>query len=190
MKKPLLRLIGLLIVFGLAGSLVSLVLMTPIAALLARGGNALLQWIANVIFISICLTLLYKTAAEEGKKNYIRQQAQNKNDGPEKFPQSPVYTPGRGYWAGAIAQIIPVGLLIWAAVVMPVSPDGSLAETVLRGYFIMYSQLFITWEPALPWLALVPLAVNVLACGLGYTAGAREQKQIASMINRVEAPTK
>lgn len=186
MKNPMTKFAAKLFVYNLAGTIVSLVCMLPVVALASQTQSIVLQFAINALFVLVLFSLLWKVASDEGQKNFMRQRIQDakaQEDGAQ--PEEQVYTPWKGYIAGAMAQALPFLLMVLYLPLGAVNETaGAVTGTLLRGYFIMYSQLVIVLEGGVPWIFLIPMAVSVLASGLGYQGGARQYQKVVSIIRR------
>ncbi len=167
--------------------LVALFVMLPLTGFLKD--VALYQWFITAIFAVIMLVIVWFDTTGVGQKDVQKDKFLKRKMAQEGYIPTPddkiQYMGWLGFAAGFAAQSPFFVLALVAGFAgMAGSTIDAVLVPILRGWNVMYLQVFESFPNSLPWLFLLfPLIYSAVA-GLGYRNGPVQQARMEVIIER------
>lgn len=160
--------------------------------------NPIFLWIANGLMIIVYAGLIFATALRDGKKDFtadeLEERLLKRNGLPQLTDKTRSYRTSNGFIAGMFTQLIVLGVLWLPNLILnyiDISGWADWLKTVafvydllLRFWFVMYSQFFVTFPDSFPWICLIFSLIFVAICGLGYISGPKDRHKEQIIIAR------
>jgi len=129
------------------------------------------QWLIGIIYICIFWLIVYADASYTSQNDLKRDR----------------YFPYKGFIGGLIASI-PALILYFVALIFPETQDGfNFFEVTLRVWLVPYIKIFTTFENLMPSIAIIPILLFPIGCGISYLDGPRRRKKILDAIDKSES---
>ncbi len=126
--------------------------------------NQIYQWFMGIFFIFLFWVVLYADVSYAGQNDIKRG----------------VYNPAKGFISGLYTAIPGILLYIGSLIYLPIT-------ILLRLWQIPYMKVFISFEEAMPHLALVAVLLFPIGTGLSYLDGPRRRNKILKSIEKSDA---
>jgi len=140
----------------------------------------------------------FATASKNGKRDYTVDELENRLRARKELPELEVekraFNTSNGFIAGMYSQLF-VLVILWLPNLILFNIDISgwaewlrsivfAYDLILRFWFVMYSQFFVTFPELFPWLCVIYSGIFVVICGIGYRSGPNDRRKEQIIIER------
>lgn len=129
----------------------------------------LYQWLIGLLYIGVFWLIIYADVSYASQNDIKRGR----------------YYPSKGFISGLIASIPDIILYLLAMAF--VSQEPNYFEVALRVWLVPYIKIFTTFTDAMPAVAIAPILIFPILCGLSYLDGPRRRKKILDAIEKSES---
>jgi len=129
------------------------------------------QWFMGIFYIAVFWLIIYADVSHTSQNDLKRDR----------------YAPYKGFLNGMIASI-PALVLYIIAMIYPSINDGvNYFAVALRIWLVPYIKIFTTFEDLMPAIAIFPILLFPIGCGLSYLDGPRRRKKILDAIDKSDS---
>lgn len=129
----------------------------------------LYQWLIGLIYIGVFWVIVYADISYASHNDVKRDR----------------YHPSKGFISGLVASIPSVILFLLAMVFN--SQDPNYFEIALRVWLVPYIKIFTTFDSSMPTVAIIPILLFPILCGLSYLDGPRRRRKVLDAIEKSES---
>ncbi len=184
MAKRLITFSFRLLFLNLVAFLLGIIVMVP---LLGVWDSVWFKWFLSLLFSFLWFMFIWLDTVGFAQKNIQKDKIIARKIAEEQYvPQGDEgknYAPWHGFLIGLLSQIP-------SLIVIVISFFHGLQEwptLVLRGWYIIFFQSYVTFEGALPYLFLVYPIILACVSGLAYLNGSVQQRRLETIIERNKA---
>lgn len=153
--------------------------------------NAIFQLVINCILTLTLLYFVWNDSSNTGQKDIQKDKIILRKMSEENYVPSgnegKMYTKWFGYMAGLLTQTPALIVIVFLCFLDTESLAYQIMIPLTRAWFITYSQIYINFESALPYLFFIFPIIFTLVSGLAYTTGPAKQKRLEVIIERNNA---
>ena len=129
----------------------------------------LYQWLIGLIYIGVFWIIIYADISYASQNDVKRGR----------------YHPSKGFISGLIASI--PGIILYLLAMAFASQKVNYFEVALRVWLVPYIKIFTSFDDFMPAVAIVPILLFPILCGLSYLDGPRRRKKVLDVIEKTEA---
>ena len=129
------------------------------------------QWFMGIFYIAVFWLIIYADVSHTSQNDLKRGR----------------YAPHKGFINGMIASIPALALYFIAMIFPSISDDFNYFAVALRIWLVPYIKIFTSFEDLMPAIAIIPILLFPIGCGLSYLDGPRRRKKILDAIDKSDS---
>lgn len=181
MAKRLLSFSLRLLFLNFVALILGLIVMLP---LLGIWKNDVYMWFVCLLFSFLWFLFIWLDSVGLAQKNIQRDKIIARKVAEDHYvPQGDegkLYAPWHGFVVGLISQIPALVVIVFTFFTGPLEWPW----LVIKGWYIIFSQSYVAFESALPFLFLIYPIVLACVSGLAYLNGPAQQRRLETIIER------